>query len=239
MNSRWRCRCMQRPRTVPSSTLRARTGWWCHAGIVVGHRAGLAGLERQARLGAVEGLDLALFVDRQHDRMARRRQIEADDVRELGDELGITAALEGADAMRLQLVGRPDPLHGAQGQPGSLGHHATGPVGRLARRRAAGQRHHTLHHGVRRGRLPGFLVLSRNSPSTPASAKRCCQRQTAGRLIPARRATSATSSRSAEARMIRARATCFCGRLRSARTAAKRWRSSAETKGQTVCAIKA
>ena len=49
------------------------------------------------------------------------------------------------------------------------------------------------------GGLPGFLVLSRSSPSTPASAKRCCQRQTAGRLIPARRATSATSSRSAEA----------------------------------------
>ena len=87
------------------------------------------------------------------------------------------------------------------------------------------------------GGLPGFLVLSRTSPSTPASAKRCCQRQTAGRLILARRATSATSSRSAECRMIRARATCFCGRLRSARTAAKRWRSSAETKGQTVCAM--
>ena len=37
--------------------------------------------------------------------------------------------------------------------------------------------------------------------------------------------------------MIRARAACFCGRLRSARIAAKRARSSAETKGQTVCAI--
>ena len=93
----------------------------------------------------------------------------------------------------------------------------------------------TVASGV--GGLPGFLVLSRTSPSTPASAKRCCQRQTAGRLIPARRATSATSSRSAECRMIRARATCFCGRLRSARTAAKRWRSSAERRGQTVCAM--
>jgi hypothetical protein len=121
--------------------------------IIVRHRPGLARLERQARLGAIEGLDLAHFVDRQHDRMAWRGQIEADDVRELGDELGITAALEAAQPVRLQLVRGPDPLHRSQGQPGSLGHHATGPVGRLARRRAAGQSHHTLHHGVRRGRL--------------------------------------------------------------------------------------
>lgn len=39
------------------------------------------------------------------------------------------------------------------------------------------------------------------------------------------------------AMMIRARATCFSGRLRSARTAAKRWRSAAGTKGQTVWAM--
>ena len=54
---------------------------------------------------------------------------------------------------------------------------------------------------------------------------------------PGRRATSATSSRSAECRMIRARATCFCGRLRSATIAAKRWRSPAERNEQTVCAM--
>jgi hypothetical protein len=35
-------------------------------------------------------------------------------------------------------------------------------------------------------------VLSRSKPSTPSSAKRRCQRQTAGRLTPARRATSDT-----------------------------------------------
>ena len=86
--------------------------------------------------------------------------------------------------------------------------------------------------------LPGLRVLSHSRLSTPASvAKRCCQRHTAGRLVPARRATSATASRSAECRMMRARAACFCGRLRSARTAANRWRSSAETMGQTVCAM--
>jgi hypothetical protein len=63
------------------------------------------------------------------------------------------------------------------------------------------------------------------------------KRHTAGRVIPARRATSATSNRSAECRMIRARAACFCGRLRPAAIAARRARSPGETKGQTVYAM--
>ena len=94
--------------------------------------------------------------------MPRRRQVEPDDVRELGDELGITAALEAAQTVGLQLVGRPDPLHGAQGQAGGLGHHPTGPMGRLARRFAAGERHHRAAPSPPAWRgLPGFLVLSR------------------------------------------------------------------------------
>ena len=43
---------------------------------------------RQAGLGAVERLDLALLVDRQHDGVGRRIDVEADDVAQLGDELG-------------------------------------------------------------------------------------------------------------------------------------------------------
>ena len=35
---------------------------------------------RQARLCAIECLDLALFVDTEHQRAVRRRQIESDDV---------------------------------------------------------------------------------------------------------------------------------------------------------------
>ena len=34
------------------------------------------------------------------------------------------------------------------------------------------------------GGLPGLRVLSRSRPSTPLSAKRCCQRHTVGRLTP-------------------------------------------------------
>ena len=46
--------------------------------------------------------------------------------------------------------------------------------------------------------LPGTRARSRNKPSTPSSANRCCQRHTAGRLTPARRATSCTGNRSAD-----------------------------------------
>ena len=55
--------------------------------VVMGHRAGAALLHRQAGLGAVERLDLALLVDRQHDGMGRRIDVQADDVPQLGDEL--------------------------------------------------------------------------------------------------------------------------------------------------------
>ena len=65
------------------------------------------------------------------------------------------------------------------------------------------------------GGVPGGRVLSRSSPSTPSSAKRCCQRQTAGRLTPACRATSCTLKRSNESRTMRARRMCLSGRDRS------------------------
>jgi len=51
--------------------------------VVMGHGAAFAGLERQAALGPVKGLDLGLLVDRQHDRMGRRVHVEAGDVFEL------------------------------------------------------------------------------------------------------------------------------------------------------------
>ena len=79
------------------------------------------------------------------------------------------------------------------------------------------------------GALPGLRVLSRSKPSTPASMNRRCQRQTQGFDTPARRMISAVPQPSAEARMIAARQTCFCGLLRPATTAANRSRSAALT----------
>ena len=59
-------------------------------------------------LGAVERLDLALLVNRQHQGMGRRVEVEPDDVGQLGGKAGIARALEGAHPVRLELVLAPD-----------------------------------------------------------------------------------------------------------------------------------
>ena len=63
----------------------------------MGHGLGAALLQRQARLGAVERLDLALFVDRQHHGVRRRIDVQPDDVLDLGGEVGIGRELENLD----------------------------------------------------------------------------------------------------------------------------------------------
>ena len=67
--------------------------------VVMRHCAGAARFHRQARLGAVERLDLALFVDREDHRMSGRVDVEADNVLEFLCELGIVRQLERSDAM--------------------------------------------------------------------------------------------------------------------------------------------
>ena len=67
--------------------------------VVMRHRAGAARFHRQARLGAVERLDLALFVDREDHRMSGRVDVEADNVLEFLCEFGIVRQLERSDAM--------------------------------------------------------------------------------------------------------------------------------------------
>lgn len=82
--------------------------------IVMSHRPGFPMFELQARLGPIQVLDLGLLVVRQGKGMSGRRDVEDDDVPELGDELGIIGSLEGTKTMRLEIVGLPDPLNGTQ-----------------------------------------------------------------------------------------------------------------------------
>lgn len=95
-------------------------------------------------MGAVERLDLALLVDRQHDGVSRRIDIEADDVAQFIDELRIVGELELAPAVGLQPVRLPDATHRTRADAGRGRHHVGGPVRRLARRVLQRQRHHTL-----------------------------------------------------------------------------------------------
>ena len=100
--------------------------------VVVCHGLAASRLDRQSGLGAVEGLDLALFINRQHHGMGRRIDprvrplagpragAEPDDVSELGGQAGIARALESAQPMRLQFVRPPDALHRTHRNPSLL-----------------------------------------------------------------------------------------------------------------------
>ena len=57
------------------------------------------------------GLDLALFVDRQHQGVLGWVEVEADDIFDLGDKVGIVGGLEAPHQMRLEPVLVPDALH--------------------------------------------------------------------------------------------------------------------------------
>ena len=121
--------------------------------VVMGHRRAFAGLDRQTRLGPIQRLDLALFVDGQHHGVMGRAHVEADDVLDLLGEGGVLGPLEGAPAVGLQIVCLPDALYGSERQVHGLGHGPAGPVGDLARRLGAGERQNLGHYGRRRGRL--------------------------------------------------------------------------------------
>jgi uncharacterized protein VirK/YbjX len=73
----------------------------------VGHRPTTALLERQARLGPVQCLNLALFIHTQYESLLGRIQLQSDDVGHLLEELRVTRQLEGLHPMRLQVMGLP------------------------------------------------------------------------------------------------------------------------------------
>lgn len=124
--------------------------------VVMGHGSAFARLQRQTGLGAVESLDLALFVDGHDDGMGWQVHVEADDILDLGSEGRILGLLEtvGLEAVRV-----PQALDGAQADADSLGHHTACPMGGLARRLATGQRQNLGDSRRREGLLAGFARL--------------------------------------------------------------------------------
>ena len=109
--------------------------------VVVGHRPGAALLHRQAGLGTVECLDLALFIDGEDHGMGGRIDIETDDVAQLVDEARVGGELELFHSVRLQAMRAPDALDGTRADVDNFRHHGGGPVGRLGGRVGLGERH--------------------------------------------------------------------------------------------------
>ena len=96
------------------------------------HRSGAALFHGQSRLRTVERLNLALFIDAEHDRLLRRVHIEADDILHFGSKRWIVGDLEGARQMRLETMLSENPLHaGVADATNGRSQHANAPVRRV------------------------------------------------------------------------------------------------------------
>src|SRR5437588_7647202 len=109
-HSWWRWCFMHCPMTWPVANVEGGKQRRCPvAFVVMGHGPGPSFLHRQAGLGAIECLNLALLVDREHQGLVRRIEIETNDVFDLLDETFVIGQLEGLDQMRLEAVRVPNP----------------------------------------------------------------------------------------------------------------------------------
>jgi hypothetical protein len=130
--------------------------------VVVGLRPAAAPLQREAWLRAIEGLDLALLVDAQHQRLVRRIQIQSDDVGQLLEEVFVAAQLEGLDPMRLEVVTLPDSLDGGLAEPLGPRQRACAPVRRRGGRGVqcgVNDRADLLHRHPRRAAGPRRILF--------------------------------------------------------------------------------
>jgi len=209
--------------------------------IIVGHRLAAPGLDRQSGLSAVERLDLALLVEAENHGVGGRIDIEPDDVGQLAAKLGSHERLKvrsrcgcSLSAWQMRCTEPSEmPTALAIDRPVQWVAWCGGSVQVSAATRAV--------TSAAIGALPGLRVLSRNRPSTPLSAKRCCHRHTVGRqcLAPPA-APNADPPR--RARCVPARCACAagCGRPRSPSAAraprcsephilAEPWLASAQT----------
>lgn len=79
--------------------------------VVMRHGCPATALQRQTRLGAIERLDLALFVDRQHDGVGGRRDIESDNIVKPLGKSSVVGLLGATLPMGCQAVIVPDFHH--------------------------------------------------------------------------------------------------------------------------------
>ena len=78
------------------------------AHVVVSHGAATSSFHGQARLSAIQGLNLRFLIHTEDQRFVRGIEIEADDIGEFFDKLLVARKFEGAYAVRLQAVALPD-----------------------------------------------------------------------------------------------------------------------------------
>lgn len=131
---------------------------------------GLAGAHGQKRLGPVKGLDLALFVNADHERLIGRVEVKADDVPHLLNELRVRRQLERIDAMRLEREGPPDAMNRGGRYARRPGHIACAPVGRIGRflfKSFGDDRFNAIIPDLARRAASGFVVKTIKTMQAP------------------------------------------------------------------------
>ena len=126
------------------------------ANIVMTASFALARPHRKHRLRAVQGLNLRLFVDAQHQGFGRRVEIQPRNVANLLNEQRILRKFEGFASVGSQCKGLPDTPYGGVAQAARLGHRTSTPVCGIFRCRFQGHRQHPFHFRVAKpqGRTP-------------------------------------------------------------------------------------
>jgi hypothetical protein len=159
--------------------------------VIVGHGPSPPLLQGKPRLGAVQGLDLALLVHRQNHRVGGRIDIEADDIGELLEELRVLRQLEGSHPVGREAMRFPDALNADHADADGLGHGAGGPVRGLPWRIGQGQLDNPgngLGRQRRLARLAGLVAQQTiealaHEPLLPAPDSRLGQTRAAHDLV--------------------------------------------------------
>ena len=177
--------------------------------VIMGHRPAAPRLDRQAWLGPVKRLYLALFIDAEHHRVRRRVDIQPDDVTQLRIISGSRDSLNcrtrcGWSPCERQMRCTEETLIRTSPAIAAAVQCVVSPGGSLCVSATTRSPMTGGSGGTREGR-----VLSCNRPSTPACMNRSCQRHRQVLLLAVCRRISLVPRPSAVNNTIRARHTCF------------------------------
>jgi len=88
--------------------------------------------DRQQRLSPLQGLDLRLLIEAQHDSVGRRIEVQADDIVDSLFRLRVGDELEGLETVRLEVVSLPDTVNRGVGDPRATSNLTRRPLAQAA-----------------------------------------------------------------------------------------------------------
>jgi hypothetical protein len=97
------------------------------ADIVMRLRTDMPDPQRQTRLGAFQGLNLAFLIAVKHQRLIWRVEIQSDYIPKFFFEMRIIGQFEDAGQVRFQVIGSPESVHAGGRDPGDSRHAPTAP----------------------------------------------------------------------------------------------------------------